>query len=165
MSSDVITPTPLLDLDPNGVDDASTWAARNPQKDIIPPRKNPQPKKSAAAKALAQKNRDEKRAKNDAMMFDVNALWNVIRQGIKDIATTHKRKEKDIEQLVLDKSRFKKRRAPNIRNALVAAKARELNDGERPSFNSKPRSSTYSDFGRASTGRKALSRRDSENRR
>lgn len=131
MSSDVITPTPLLDLDPNGVDDASTWAARNPQKDIIPPRKNPQPKKSAAAKALAQKNRDEKRAKNDAMMFDVNA----------------KRKEKDIEQLVLDKSRFKKRRAPNIRNALVAAKARE------------------SDFGRASTGRKALSRRDSENRR
>lgn len=103
MSSDVITPTPLLDLDPNGVDDASTWAARNPQKDIIPPRKNPQPKKSAAAKALAQKNRDEKRAKNDAMMFDVNA----------------KRKEKDIEQLVLDKSRFKKRRAPNIRNALV----------------------------------------------
>lgn len=130
MSDENTSSTPLRDLDPNVGDDVSTWAARNPQKDIIPPRKNSQPKKSEAAKALAEKNRQEKREKNEAMMFDIRALWNVITQGIKTIAATYKKKEKDVERLVLDQTRFKKRRAPSIRNAIVAAKARELNEGE-----------------------------------
>lgn len=114
---------------PNSEDHVSTWAQRNPLKEIIPPRKNPQPKKSASQKELAAQNRELASQQNKLMHQDIQALLNTLDAGIEKIANDYKKPIKAISQLVKQTTRFVQSRAVCLRNAVVSAKSKELNKG------------------------------------
>lgn len=110
-------------------DHVSTWAQRNPLKEIIPPRKNAQPKKSASQKELEAKNRELAREKSERMNQDIKALLDTLDEGIEKIANEYSKPLKAVSQLVKQTTRFVKSRAACVRNAVVSAKSKELNKG------------------------------------
>ncbi|KAF6751974.1 hypothetical protein DFP72DRAFT_1070675 [Ephemerocybe angulata] len=109
-------------------DTTSTWAARNPLKEIIPPRRNSQAVKSAAEKAALKIARDARRKDAEHLNEDVVDLLASIEHGIDTLASKHSQPRQRVEQMVLSTSRYVKKRAPSLTNALIHAKGREMNE-------------------------------------
>ena len=108
----------------------STWAERNPGKPIQPVRHRP-PRPLTHAEQETNKMRSEKIRENaKALQTDVKALHAFIEKSIRELAAKHKRKRTYISVLVHAKSTLKAKRAPNLKNALLHRKAKELNQGE-----------------------------------
>lgn len=113
------------------VDPSSTYALRNPLKDVIPPKQNASKRKKTDSEQRAEKlSRDKKRQKSDAFRDDVQALLAAQEDGIAELARRHGYKREYVEQAVKRSSSYKPRRAPTVPNALVAAKRKELNTGK-----------------------------------
>lgn len=63
------------------------------------------------------------------MNLDIKALLAVFEKGIEKIATDYKKPVKAVSQIAKNTTRFVKRRAASIRNAVVSMKSKELNQG------------------------------------
>ncbi|KAF6742547.1 hypothetical protein DFP72DRAFT_860399 [Ephemerocybe angulata] len=113
---------------PHVIDTSSSYALRNPLREIIPPRLNGQAKQTPLEKAATQEHREKDREKKALFHEELQALRDTIKEEVKAIADRHSQKPEHVESLALSLSRFKKTRGLNIQNALVHAKKKEVND-------------------------------------
>ncbi len=104
----------------------ASHALRNPSVPVIQPdrrKKNPTDKHSAS---VAREILQEKR---EAFVADLQAFEAAQREMINKLAEKHSRKPEYMEAIVMQRSLYKRERAPNLQNAKVFRKARELNEG------------------------------------
>ncbi|KAH7904823.1 hypothetical protein BJ138DRAFT_978571, partial [Hygrophoropsis aurantiaca] len=105
----------------------STWAARNPGRPVIPTR-DPLPRLSDAQKA-SRKIAAEQRERHAKSLQDAAVkLVEEHNQKIKELARAHSVTEKHVKDLVGSHSHFHSTRQPQVLNALMHAKAKELNE-------------------------------------
>lgn len=119
MESHIVDPTP-------SVPSLASHASWNPSRPIIQPRqkKNHTNKCSAAA---ASEVLQEKWAE---FIKDLTDFQDKQQKVIQDLAQKHSRKPQYMEAILVQQSLYKKKRAPNIQNAKVFRKAKELNEGK-----------------------------------
>jgi K+-transporting ATPase c subunit len=105
----------------------NTWAERNPNKPTQQTRVRPKPTESQknAQKITAERNRQAR----VALAPDITGLVASRKQQIKELATQHNITVQHIQKLIKNTTHYKKARAPNLSNALVHMKAKELNEG------------------------------------
>ncbi|KAJ3519261.1 hypothetical protein NMY22_g13288 [Coprinellus aureogranulatus] len=103
----------------------SEWQARNPARDVIPPKANSQPRKGGAAKRAQEVQRSQSRQKLVELKDDVRTLTAGLNESIKALAEKHGRKVKFVKHLAKNTSLYKPERQPTLPNALVHAKAEE----------------------------------------
>lgn len=113
-------------------DAGTTWADRSNQ-EVIPVRA-PRPKVSDAVKASKAIITQQAREKNEAFTHDLVQLSRQTNTLVEEMAKRHGKKPSAVRHILTHGSAFKKRRAPNLQNALVHAKALELNEGTRAVF-------------------------------
>ncbi|KAM6488896.1 hypothetical protein JOM56_001311 [Amanita muscaria] len=116
----------------------STWAARNPGKPILPIRHRPNRPKTQAERET-EKMRNEKSQENaKSLQTEVRALHTFLDKAVGELSVKFKKKRSYILTLVHAKSTLKAKRKPNLKNALLHRKAKEVNqgrlDGERLSL-------------------------------
>jgi hypothetical protein len=105
----------------------STWAARNPQKDIIPSRNRE--KLTETEKATRKLGQEQARLKKSLLTADVDAYIAERDATIEQLAAKHSQKSDYIKSLVNNSSGFKNKREPALHNALAHFKAVEVNKG------------------------------------
>jgi hypothetical protein len=104
-----LTPAPLVEEPstsvsenpplPVPIDLTSTYANRNPLKEIIPPRQNSSANKTDAQKRAQQLQRDQNRTKLSQLKQDVNELRLGHDEVIRNLAKKHGRKVEYVEKL------------------------------------------------------------------
>ncbi|KAG6879142.1 hypothetical protein C0992_004900 [Termitomyces sp. T32_za158] len=112
----------------SNVDQPSTHASRNPQKQIIAPRKN-YTKTSAAEKATAEVHKAMKKERKAALQDAINAFTEQCDKLAQELADKFNLKVKKAHQLLSNMLVIKQKRHVNMCNALVAHHGRELNEG------------------------------------
>ena len=117
----------LPDVTP--VDPSSTWAGRNPSKDIIPPRQNVKRKQTETEKRTAELRRQKSRKALDDLKEGINTFLENEKAAIAELAIKHGRKQEYVEKLVKGTYLYGKKCSPSLYNALLHAKAKELNEG------------------------------------
>ncbi|KAF6742159.1 hypothetical protein DFP72DRAFT_860966 [Ephemerocybe angulata] len=122
---DAVTPNAAVDL-------TSTHALRNPLKDIIPPRQNPKKPLGPGEDPVAVKNatalrRNETRKAAELLKAALDNLQEQQKLALEKIAEEHGRKFEHVETMFKRASLYSKKRRPNLQNALIHAKAKELN--------------------------------------
>ncbi|KAF8331782.1 hypothetical protein F5887DRAFT_894829 [Amanita rubescens] len=122
----------------NSTVNLSTWAERNFGKPIQPIRHRTSQPKALAEKETARLKSEKMRENAKALQTEVKTLHAFLEKAINDLATKYKKKKSYISTLVHAKSTLKAKRAPNLKNALLHRKAREVNqdrpNGERLSL-------------------------------
>ncbi|KAG2100524.1 hypothetical protein BD769DRAFT_1393946 [Suillus cothurnatus] len=97
--------------------DSSSWASRNPTHPVIPTRSHP------ACLTEAQKaSRALKTAQNKEQFKDH-------RKKLHELALAHHVSDKHVKNLIGLQTHYKKTREPQLHNALIHAKAKEVNNG------------------------------------
>jgi hypothetical protein len=106
---------------------ANTWAERNPEKAVQGGRIRAKP---TDAQKNAQKITTERNKQARVVLAqDITNLIATRKQQIEELATQHSVTIQHIQKLVDNTSHYKKPRAPNLSNALVHMKVKELNEG------------------------------------
>jgi hypothetical protein len=113
----------------NSTVNLSTWAERNFGKAIQPIRQCTSQPKSLAEKETARLKSIKMRENAKALQTEVKALHVFLEKAINDIAKKYKKKKSYISTLIHAKSTLKAKHAPNLKNALLHRKAREVNQG------------------------------------
>jgi hypothetical protein len=107
----------------------TTWAARNPTRPILNPRPAParltEAQKASRAIAREQKKANAKRLDDDIKQFTEDQ-----HAKLEEIAKTHNVKVEKVKDLVGASTHYKKSRKPTLHNAIVHAKAMEVNQGK-----------------------------------
>jgi hypothetical protein len=106
---------------------ANTWAERNPEKVVQGGRiwAKPTDAQKNAQKITAERNKQAR----VVLAQDITNLIVTRKQQIEELATQHSVTVQHIQKLVDNTSHYKKPHVPNLSNALVHMKAKELNDG------------------------------------
>ena len=112
------------------VDLTATYAGRNPLKEIIHPRQKATVTKTDAQKRADALKRSQGRSKLEELKADVDALQASQEEAIKELSKRHGKKVEYVRRMVLGTSLYKKPRRPGLQNALISAKAKELNEGK-----------------------------------
>ncbi|KAG6806352.1 hypothetical protein H0H92_011616 [Tricholoma furcatifolium] len=105
-----------------------THATRNPSKKIIPPRAN-NVQKSKAGQATANVGLALKKERKVAFEADVTAFTKLRDQTAEDLALKYSLKVPFVRLKLSSALLLKQPRRPNIWNALVSRRSRELNEG------------------------------------
>jgi hypothetical protein len=105
----------------------NTWAKRNPEKTVQAAR--PRPKPTNAQRNAQKITADRNRAARVLLAENITNLVATRTQQIEELATQHNVTYQHIQKLVDNTSHYRKPRAPNLSNALVHMKAKELNEG------------------------------------
>lgn len=107
----------------------STWATRNPLKDVQSSRARPYQKLSDAEKISREKKATASRKKMLALSTDIRAFKEDQVLRIEQLAKKHDKKSDYIEGLVLNETVYKDNRSVNLWNAKIHAKTVEVNSG------------------------------------
>lgn len=118
-------PLPFENDQPSALSVAS-HAARNPTQPIIQPANR---KKKAVDKKSREVARQILQEKQAEFVLDLEAFEGMKRKVVDELAQKHHKKPEYMEAILTNKSLYKKQRAPNIQNAKVFRKAKELNEG------------------------------------
>ncbi|KAG6826202.1 hypothetical protein H0H92_000721 [Tricholoma furcatifolium] len=105
----------------------STHATRHPEKPVIPARPNYR-KTTRAERETAEVRRALKRERNQAIQKELNDFMRRREEFTLELATKFSIKIEKARALV-NSANMKVKRAPNLRNALVSRRAKELNEG------------------------------------
>lgn len=112
------------------VDHTSSFASRNPTKQLQSSRARPRPKISDAAKITADAKRQQHKENASALRVEIVAFLDVRKTEIGRLAKKYNKSEAIIKQLLSNETSYQNTRAPSLRNALVHAKGQEVNEGE-----------------------------------
>ncbi|KAG1726726.1 uncharacterized protein EDB91DRAFT_1061490 [Suillus paluster] len=105
---------------------SSSWAARNPTRPVLHPR-TPPPQLTDAQKASQKIKRDQKHEAAKRLHDGVTKYLNEQRMKIEALARTHNITSKHINDIIGSQTNYHKSRKPQLINALVHAKAKEMN--------------------------------------
>ena len=108
---------------------ATTFATRNPLKDIQPPRFRLRESQSDAAKLGRAEKKLKRDGKADDLREGVNRIIKSRDAAIKDLALEIDMTEKAIQTLINGETHYVKHRKPSMYNALVHKAKSEMNDG------------------------------------
>ena len=108
---------------------ATTFASRNPLKDVQPPRFRFRDSQTDAAKLGRAEKKLKRDRKADSLSEGVEGIINSRDAAIKDLAQDLDMTEKAIRTLVNGETHYVKRRKPSMYNALVHKAKSEMNDG------------------------------------
>jgi hypothetical protein len=112
----------------------SMWAELNFGKPIQPIRHRTSQPKALAEKETARLKSEKMQENAKALQTEVKTLHVFLEKAINDLAVKYKKKKSYISTLVHAKSTLKAKRAPNLKNALLHRKAREVNQGSYPTY-------------------------------
>lgn len=108
--------------------DSSSWASRNPTRPVIPTRSHParltEAQKASRALKTAQ-NKERSKALQDAIAQFVQDHG----KKLHELALAHHVSDDHVKNLIGLQTHYKKTREPQLRNALVHAKSKEVNEG------------------------------------
>lgn len=120
------------DIDDNQADqESTTWAMRNPGKSVQAPRQyRASNRQMTDAEKISSKMRTG-RLQDDAKLLNeaIADVQSYCRDKSEEIAKRFGRKPDHIHRLIHSASNFKQSRTPNLFNALVHKKAKEINSG------------------------------------
>lgn len=105
----------------------ASHAARNPMQPVIQPRKKKKQSVDKTSKAVARQVLQEKQAE---FILDLEAFQEMKQEMVNELALKHHKKPEYMEALLTQQSLLKKQRAPNIQNAKIFHKAKEMNEGK-----------------------------------
>ena len=108
----------------------STWSARNPHRQVIPPRTSKQKQLSEAERASCQIAAEQRSSKREALQADINTYLEEQKSKLDAIAMAHGITVKYLNSLVTSKTHYHTTRKPHLMNALMHAKAKEVNTGK-----------------------------------
>ncbi|KAG6863754.1 hypothetical protein C0991_003460, partial [Blastosporella zonata] len=111
-------------------DQRSTHASRHPEKLVIPAQLNYQ-KTSRAERETAEVGRTLKRERKKAIQEEINRFFKMREEFTAELAKKFSLKDEKAHALVNAAVNVKRVRAPNLRNALVSRRAKELNEGRK----------------------------------
>ncbi|KAH7908464.1 hypothetical protein BJ138DRAFT_1012744 [Hygrophoropsis aurantiaca] len=109
----------------------STWAARNPGRPVIPTREPP-PRLSDAQKASRQIAAEQKASRAKLLQDAIAKLVADHEDNIKALARAHNVPEKQVKDLIGSHTHYHTKRKPQVLNALVHVKAKEVNQNLPP---------------------------------
>jgi hypothetical protein len=109
--------------------DASSFATRNPTKDIIPTRVRHHAKRTNAETVTANAKRKLNKENANALKIETTQFLNHRDTEISRLAKKFHKSESHMKQLLTNQSNYQYTRAPSLRNALVHAKGLEMNEG------------------------------------
>jgi hypothetical protein len=107
----------------------TTWAARNPLKDVQSSRRRAKIHLTDAEKSARDLKCQLKRTHAVELQQDINAFNTERDNRILELARKHSKKPSYIRTLITSATHYKKKRAPSLRNALVHHKSLEVNEG------------------------------------
>jgi hypothetical protein len=108
---------------------SSSWAAHNPTRPVLRPR-TPPPRLTDAQKASRKIKRDQKHEAAKHLHDGVVQYLNEQRLKIEALARTHNVTSKHVNDIIGSQTNYHKSRKPQLINALVHAKAKEMNAGK-----------------------------------
>ena len=108
---------------------ATTWATRNPSKDVQPTRIREKKVLTAAEKVTRDAHRKVPQSNNDAFYNDVAVFQEDRNAKIKDLAEKHCKTVDYVRLVLTNGTHYKHCRAPSLQNALVHHKSEQLNAG------------------------------------
>ncbi|KAG2342406.1 hypothetical protein BDR05DRAFT_886714 [Suillus weaverae] len=111
----------------------SSWAARNPTRAIIRPR-TPPPRLTDAQKASRKIKRDQKLERTKHLHDAVAEYLNAQKMKIEALSRAHHVTPKHINDIIGSQTHYRTSRKSQLINALVHAKAKEMNTGSRYSL-------------------------------
>ncbi|KAG1784872.1 uncharacterized protein HD556DRAFT_1250718 [Suillus plorans] len=109
---------------------SSTWAARNPTRPVIRPQ-TPPPRLTDAQKASRKIKRDQKREATKSLHDGISEYLDEQRVKIEVLTRTHNVTPKHINDIISVHTNYHNSCKPQLINALIHAKAKELNAGSR----------------------------------
>jgi len=108
--------------------DSSSWASHNPTHPVIPTRSHPacltEAQKASHALKTAQ-NKERSKSLQDAIAQFIQDH----RKKLHELALAHHVSDKHVKNLIGLQTHYKKTREPQLHNALIHAKAKEVNNG------------------------------------
>ena len=108
----------------------STWSARNPHRPIIPPRTSKPMQLSEAERASRQIAAEQRSSKREALQADIKTYLEEQKCKLDAIATAHGVTVKYLNNIVTSKTHYHATRKPHLMNALMHAKAKEVNSSK-----------------------------------
>jgi hypothetical protein len=107
---------------------SSSWAARNPSRPIIRPR-TPPPRLTEAQKASRKIKMDQKKEKTKRLYDAVAEYLDEQKIKIETLSRAHSVTPKHINDIIGSQTKYRTSRKTQLTNALVHAKAKEMNAG------------------------------------
>jgi hypothetical protein len=107
---------------------SSSWAARNPSRPIICPR-TPPPRLTEAQKASRKIKRDQNKEKTKRLYDAVAEYLDEQKIKIEALSRAHSVTPKHINDIIGSQTKYRTSRKTQLTNALVHAKAKEMNAG------------------------------------
>ncbi|KIK13558.1 hypothetical protein PISMIDRAFT_34620, partial [Pisolithus microcarpus 441] len=108
----------------------STWQVRNPNRPVIPSRVSKKNKISITERASHQITAEQRATKRKALQADINLYLEEQKRRLETIATTHDVTVKYMDRLVTSQTYYHTMHKPHLMNALIHAKAKEVNSGD-----------------------------------
>jgi len=108
----------------------SSFASRNPTRDVNPVRVRQHPKITDAEKITAEAKRQLNKENAAALQLEVEQAFDARNTEVSRIAKKHNKTDLYIRQILAKETNFRGTRAPSLRNALVHAKGVEMNEGK-----------------------------------
>ena len=115
---------------PHIIPDTSSLAARNPTRDVLPKRTRVQLKRSHAEIVTANARHNLNKANAISLQLEIEEFFNLRDGEILRLAEKYHKSEANIKMLLTGGSKYRNRRAPSLRNALVHAKGLEMNESK-----------------------------------
>ncbi|KAF8328053.1 hypothetical protein F5887DRAFT_898053 [Amanita rubescens] len=107
----------------------STWVKRQPTTLIQPIRLRQYRQKTHAEHQTEKMRHERAKENNEALQAEVKAFHNLRAKMVKELAARFKKKEEYIRVLLCSSSTLKTTRKPNLKNAIIHKKVKELNEG------------------------------------
>jgi hypothetical protein len=107
----------------------STWAKRQPTTLIQPIRQRHHRQKTHAEQQTDKMKHERAKENNEALQAEVKAFHNLRDKMVKELAGRFRKKEEYIRGLLCSSSTLKTTRKPNLKNAIIHKKVKELNEG------------------------------------
>jgi hypothetical protein len=108
----------------------TTWASRNPLKDVQPSRQRIRPHHTDAERMARDKKRQLNRTNAAALKEDIDTFFAERDERIAELAKKHSRKPSYIRLLLTNATHYTNPRAPTLKNALVHHKTKEVNESK-----------------------------------
>jgi hypothetical protein len=115
------------DIEDNGT---TTWASRNPLKDVQPSRVRSRVIRTDAEKATYEARRQLNKTNAQALQAAIDVFCAERNTKIEQLAKEYGKKAAYIRNLVTNATHYKNTRAPSLKNALVHHKSVEVNSSK-----------------------------------
>jgi predicted XRE-type DNA-binding protein len=123
-----VSPAPATTRTHIGEFNNTTWAARNPTRPVLPTRPVPA-RLTDAQKASREIARRQRKLNTEKLNTDIKAFVEAEQLKIAEIAKAHNVTTDKVKDLVGTHTHYRKARKPALHNAILHAKAAEVNKG------------------------------------